>query len=84
MTRYYFDLHECGRGSVIDDEGAELESLEAARHHAIAAARGIMAEEVGSGNLCLGCAITIRDGDGVALMAVPFAEALSITFVDGC
>ncbi len=84
MTRFFFDLHECGCGALIDDEGAQLADLAAARDYAIAAARGIMAEQVASGHLCLGCAIAVRDGSGIAVLAVPFTEALSVRFTNDC
>ena len=84
MTRFFFDLHECGQSVVVDDEGMVVADVAAARAQAIVAAREIMAEEVTSGHLCLGCAITIRDEAGVTVMAVPFAEALSVSFANDC
>ena len=80
MTRFFFDLHEGGREAVIDEEGAELAGLAAAREHAIAAARDIMAAQVSSGHLYLSCAIVVRDDNGNSVTAVSFAEALAITF----
>lgn len=77
MHRFYFHLHECGV-SLIDEEGRELPSFEAAFKEAVIAARAIMASEVASGYLCLDCHIEIVDSYGTTLAAVPFAEALTI------
>ena len=84
MTRFYFDLHECGHGALIDEEGIEFADLEAARNHAIKNAREVMASEVTAGHLCLGCAIVVRDADGADVLAVPFVEALTLTMTGRC
>ena len=82
MARFYFDLHECGHGPSIDEEGLDLPDLEAARKQAIKSAREVMASEVMSGRLCLGCAIVVRDAVSADVLAVPFVEALTLT-MDG-
>ena len=79
MAYYYLDLHECG-DITVDDEGAEFADLGEARHKAVAAARDVMSSEVAAGKLCLGCAIVIRDRRGEKVLAVPFAEAVAVTF----
>ena len=84
MAHFYFDLHECGHGAVIDEEGLDLPDLAAAREQAIRSARDVMKGELDSGHLCLGCAIVIRDERGDDVMAVPFADALSVTFAGTC
>ena len=84
MAHFYFDLHECGHGAVIDEEGQDLPDLAAARERAIVSARGIMGSEVETGKRCLGCAIVIRDETGADVLAVPFAEALTVTFAGTC
>lgn len=84
MTRFFFDVHECGHEAVADEEGLELPDLAAAREQAIKGARDVMISEVAEGKLCLGCAIVIRDENGIVVMAVPFADALSITFAASC
>ena len=84
MMRFFLDLHGCGQNAVIDDEGLEVADLAAARAQAILAAREIMAGEVVRGHLCLGCAIAIRDESGATVMALPFAEAVSVSFTNDC
>ena len=78
MERLYFHLHECGE-TVIDDEGAEVESLAHARLRALHEARSIMSSEVASGKLCLSCHISVEDAHGATLLIVPFREALEIS-----
>ena len=84
MTRFFFDLHECGHGAVIDEEGVELPDLAAAQSWATRAARDVMAEQVVLGRLCLGCAIAVRDEGGATVMAVPFIDAVAVTFQASC
>jgi hypothetical protein len=78
MPKLYFHLHGCG-SVVVDEEGAEVESLSDARRRAIREARSIMSSEVAAGKLCLSCHIRVEDAQGAALMTVTFREALEIT-----
>ena len=78
MQRLYFHLHECGE-AIIDEEGAEVQSLSEARLRAIREARSIMSNEVAAGKLCLSCHIVVEDAQGTILLTVPFREALHIS-----
>lgn len=80
MTRFYFNLHECGRFTP-DHEGVVLESLAAARERAIAEARAIMSAEVAEGRLCLSCNIEVLVEGGRRALNVPFVEALVVSGV---
>ena len=80
MRRYFFHLHnhiECN-----DHEGVELPSLEAVRSHAIDSARGIMAENVRQGEICLGHRIEVVDDAGAPVLTLRFEEALTIVSVE--
>jgi hypothetical protein len=78
MARYLFHLHECG--TVLDDEeGSELTDIEAARAHAVQAARDVMCAEVKAGRLCFGCCIVIEDERGTEVGRVPFRDVLTVT-----
>ncbi len=78
MPLYFFHLHECGIG-LDDPEGTELANLEAARSHATANARSIMAAEVLEGRLCLSDYIDISTHAGELLSTVWFRDALRLT-----
>ncbi|MBB5709457.1 DUF6894 family protein [Sphingomonas xinjiangensis] len=70
MHRFYFHLHQCGV-SYLDEEGRELPSFEIALQEAFREARSLMAEEMKSGHLCLGCRIDISDSYGIPLVLLP-------------
>jgi hypothetical protein len=78
MTRFYFNLHECGR-STPDSEGVLLADVGAARAQAVAEARAIMSAEVAEGRLCLSCHIEVLGADGRQVVNVPFTEALAVS-----
>lgn len=78
MARYFFHLHECGRGT-LDEEGTELVGVEEARQRAIHQARSIMSAELLEGRLCLSCHIDVVDGRGQRVVKVPFKEALTLS-----
>lgn len=77
MTRYYFNINDCGT-VIADDEGAVLPTLEAARDYAIDAARSIMCADLAEGRLCLGCNIEVLDDAGRTAVTMPFKEAVEI------
>lgn len=78
MPRYFFLLHECG--TVFDDEdGVELDDLEAAHAVALKSARDLMCGEISRGHLCLGCRIEVRDGRGETVLELPFRDAVQVT-----
>lgn len=78
MTRFYFNLHECGH-STLDNEGVLLADAAAARKKAVAEARAIMSAEVSEGRLCLSCKIEVLGDDGALAVNVQFVEALVVS-----
>ncbi len=78
MPRYFFDLHECGE-VVVDAEGCDARDPRAARELAMKSARSIMMAEVADGRLCLSCHIVIRDENRIAILEVPFREAIQLS-----
>jgi hypothetical protein len=78
MSRFFFDLHECGR-VVTDEEGVKMSDVNAARTNAIHEARQIMAAEVSHGRLCLACHIEVQDEARNAVLVVAFADAVAVS-----
>lgn len=78
MHQFYFDLHECDT-ITIDEEGREVEDMAAARLLALDSARDIMVAAVRNGRLCLRSAIVIRNAEGIALLNIPFGDAVAVT-----
>jgi hypothetical protein len=78
MTRFYFDLHECGE-TLVDEEGIDCTDLAGARNCALRAARDVMAGEIHDGRLCLSCHIEVRDDRGVAVATVMFRDAVAVS-----
>lgn len=76
MPRYFFHLHN--HLDCVDREGAELPGIEAAQARAIASARGIMAENVTQGEMCLSHWIEVVDELGAAVLKVRFGDAVKI------
>ncbi len=60
MAQYHFHLHDCGC-RVEDEEGSVFPDQASARQHAILCARDVIAAEVLTGRLCLGCHIEIEN-----------------------
>lgn len=78
MTRFYFDLHECG--SVLRDaDGMNAENLDAARALALTSARDVMCGEISKGSLCLSCFIEIRNDTNTIIERVMFRDAVAIS-----
>lgn len=78
MPRYFFLLHECGT-VFDDDDGVELDDLEAARAVALKGARDLMCGEITRGHLCLGCRIEVRDVRGNTVLELRFRDAIQIS-----
>ncbi len=78
MARYY--MHQRGgRRDFSDEEGEELESLEAARVSAVAGIRSILASEILDGFLQLHERIDIQDEAGRCLLSIRFDEAVELS-----
>jgi hypothetical protein len=73
---YYFNLYN--DDITLDDEGAELADAQAARAHAIKAARSVAAETVSKGHFDGRHRIDIEDADHAAVGSVRFDEAVEI------
>ena len=78
MPRFYMHLHECGT-TVVDPEGQDHASLDAAIRLAEKTARGIMSAEMMEGRLCLSCRIVIVGEAGEEVASVPFRQALIVS-----
>lgn len=76
MPRYFF--HVFNDDITIDDEGAELPDLDAARANAIKSARGLACHSISKGHLNLDHRIEITDEAGARRMTVTFREAFTI------
>lgn len=77
MNRYFFHLMN-GAGTVLDDEGRELDSHAAITAAALAEARGILSEDVRTGLLNLHPCIDVRDGRGATVHHLCFVNAINI------
>jgi hypothetical protein len=76
MGRYY--SHVFNDEITIDEEGAELPEIEAARARAIEAARALVCESVQKGHLNLDHRIEVADENDARVMTVTFREAFTI------
>ena len=75
--RYYFHLREAG-GYIIDEEGLELEALDAVRQAAIEGARCIIAGEALVGKLPLQAVLEVEDEHGNCVIELPFKDAVHL------
>lgn len=80
MAKYFFHLHQCHE-IYRDEVGADLPDIVAARARATIAARELMAAEIASGKLCLGCRIDISDEAGSVLDVVAFKDAVDVVTI---
>lgn len=76
MPRFYF--HVFNDETTIDDEGADLADLEAARQNAIKAARGLVCESVNHGHLNLDHRIEITNEQNARVLTLTYREAFTI------
>lgn len=76
MPLYYFQIFN--DDITLDDEGAELADDEAARAHAVKAARALASETVLDGHLTGSHRIDIVDAGRTAVSSVRFDEAVEI------
>lgn len=76
MPLYFFNIYN--DDVTLDDEGADLADDQAARAHAIKAARSLAAETASKGHLALDHRIEIENADHQAVATVQFGEAVEI------
>ncbi|MGZ8296675.1 MAG: DUF6894 family protein [Allosphingosinicella sp.] len=76
MPRYFFHLYN----DIIsmDEEGADLANLEAARANGIKEAREMMLETVAEGRVNFSHRIDIADESGTVINSVTFGEAVKV------
>lgn len=81
MARFHLHVHN-RIGFVPDEEGQELQDVQAAREVAITSIRSIVAEEAHDGVIDLTGRVEITNGGGV-LAVVQFREAFLVETIDG-
>ena len=75
MPRFHFNLRDNG-ALVLDEEGAEHDTVEAAYLEAFASAHEMWITRLRQRSNPLGCAFEITDAAGKLLVTLPFAEVL--------
>jgi hypothetical protein len=78
MPLYYFH-QRAGDEFILDEEGGQHPSFEAAYLAAIAGARDLMCSQVQSGWLSLHETLELHDAAGTHLATIQFADALQIS-----
>lgn len=76
MPRLYFHLHN-GTGMLLDEDGIEI-APETMHIRALIEARALIADEALNGQIDLRQRIEVKDGNGLVLHSLPFAEAVEI------
>jgi hypothetical protein len=76
MPRYFFHIYERGQ-AILDDEGVELDGIDAAREEATVAARELMSADVLSGLAPDGRRFVVTDEQDVVVFDLPFEEAIA-------
>ena len=75
MPRYYFHIKEEAT-TIRDNDGMELEELEAVRNEATQAAREMMSEDVREGYAPNGRTFVVTDERGQTVLMFPFKDAI--------
>lgn len=70
MPHFYFHIRDKS-GLILDDRGAEFDSLSEAHHEAIKLAKSVVAEMYEIGDVVDGQAIEISDASGAVFESVP-------------
>ena len=81
MPLYYFDIYN--DDVTLDDEGAELADMAAARAHAVKEARVLASETVKAGHLDCRHRIDVRDHSHTTIDSVAFGDAVEVRSCDG-
>ncbi len=76
MPRYFFHLHD--DLTAIDEEGAVLPNIDAARAHAITNIRDLICEEVRQGRINLSHRVEVADAAGRPVLTVHYSEAVQL------
>lgn len=76
MPRYYFHLHN--DMDVPDEEGQELNDLEAARAVAVTNIRELICEELQKGRIALHHRIDIADDHDIIVSTITFADVVKV------
>ena len=84
MASFRFRLHECDGATSEAGSLVEAADLAAARLIAIQRARGMMAEEIKKGQLCLSCWIVISDERGDNVATLQFGDAIAFKSSPSC
>ena len=77
MPKYYFHIRD-GQDLAPDPEGAEFESLEAARVEAINSARELVAQRILRGDVVDGQAFELTSEDGKVADIVRFKDVMRL------
>jgi hypothetical protein len=77
MPKYYFHIRD-GQDLAPDPEGAEFESLEAARMEAIHSARELVAQRILRGDVVDGQAFELTSEDGEVADIVRFKDVMRL------
>jgi Domain of unknown function (DUF6894) len=76
VPRYFFHLYD--DVVVMDDEGIELPTIEAARESALTGARAMICDQVSKGKINLGHRIEVADEAGERVHVIAFGDAIEI------
>ena len=76
MPLFFFHIYD--DAVVRDEDGIELADAEAARSAALAGAHALMCDQMKTGRLNLRHRIEVEDESGVAILSLPFADAVVI------
>ncbi len=77
MDRYFFHFRN-HTDRIIDPEGIELPSIDAAKSEALRAARDILSHEIRIGVIDLRSRIDVEDGDSRVLHSLPLKDAFKV------
>jgi len=77
MARFFFHLRD-STGYLEDEEGEDLQDLDAVRVSARDAARSIISEESKQGLIDLRTSIEVTDEAGTTVLELPFSEAVDV------
>jgi hypothetical protein len=77
MPRYFFHIEDANRRRIRDEEGIELDGLDAVREEALQSARELMSDNVLQGRRADGNRFVVTDEAGAIVAEISFADATS-------